>query len=249
VFTSTPAFTLTPTLGVGSMIVGDDGMTLVYVSAGEFVMGSEDGDDDASPEHSVYLDSYWIDQTEVTNAQYRLCVEAGACDVPEFIHSVYRDSDYQDHPVANVDWYDANDYCEWAGRRLPTEAEWEKAARGEEGWPYPWGDASPDSDLLNYDGNIGGTTSVGSYPAGASPYGAMDMAGNIWEWVADWYGENYYQDSLYENPTGADSGDYRVQRGGSWSHYEVFVRTAFRGYGDPDIGYGVSGFRCAMDAD
>ncbi|NLI41381.1 MAG: SUMF1/EgtB/PvdO family nonheme iron enzyme, partial [Caldisericales bacterium] len=173
-----------------------DEMLMVYVPAGEFEMGDEDGALDEQPVHTVYLDEYWIDQTEVTNGQYERCVAADSCTVPKSSYSSTRDSyygnrSYADYPVIYVDWNQADAYCKWAGGRLPTEAEWEKASRGTDGRDYPWGD-SIDENHANYDGNIGDTSEVGRYPKGASPYGALDMAGNVWEWVSDWYAEDYY---------------------------------------------------------
>lgn len=249
-----PTLTATPALGIGStMISPRDGMTMMYVPEGGFLMGSEGGDSDESPVHTVYLDAYWIDQTEVTNAQYQQCVEDGACSLPDETGSYsrnnyYGNSAYADYPVIDVNWNQANDYCEWAGRRLPTEAEWEKAARGTDGRTYPWGEKSPSADLANYNGNVGDTTEVGSYPAGASPYGALDMAGNVLEWVADWYDEDYYASSPLENPQVPAGGDYRVIRGGSWWWWEG-LRTAYRtSYDNADSNLRI-GFRCAMDAE
>src|SRR5690606_19387879 len=142
--------------------------------------------------HTVYLDAYWIDQTEVTNALFAKCVEDGDCTPP--VQSVssaglpyYGNPRYDNFPVMRVNWYQANAYCQWADRRLPTEAEWEKAARGTDGRTYPWGNETLNSNLLNHNYSVGDTTEVGSYPAGASVYGALDMAGNVGEWVNDWY--------------------------------------------------------------
>ncbi len=244
-----------PALGIGStMISSKDGMILVYVPEGEFLMGSEDGYGDESPEHTVYLDAYWIDQTEVTNAQYQQCVEDGACSLPDETYSwsrndYYGNSAYADYPVIYVNWNQASDYCEWAGRRLPTEAEWEKAARGTDGRTYPWGEKSPNANLANYNENIGDTTEVGSYPAGASPYGALDMAGNVWEWVADWYDDDYYDASPFENPQGPASGFYRAIRGGSWYDIGKFLRAALRDDFDSDYSHPAFGFRCALSPD
>ena len=212
-----------------------DGMVMVYVPAGEFLMGSGDADglaeDNEKPQHTVYLGAYWIDRTEVTNAQYRKCVEAGACREPECPYSWGHESAYNapDHPVVCVSWYDARAYAAWVGGWLPTEAEWEKAARGTDGRIYPWGDEF-DGNRLNYcdrnctkgdidtsvdDGYVV-TAPVGSYLSGTSPYGALDMAGNVWEWVADWYDAEYYGRSPARNPQGPASGDYRVLRGGDF---------------------------------
>ena len=214
----------------------------VHVPAGEFEMGSTTGDNDEQPVHRVYLDEYWIGQTEVTNAQYALCVSAGGCTAPS--NSRWQDSDYRDHPVTHVDWNQARAYCAWAGVRLPTEAEWEKAARGTDGRIYPWGNSAPDDRFANYGNIIDGTTPVGNYPEGASPYGALDMAGNVWEWVNDWYDSDYYSQSPSENPQGPATGESRVLRGGSWDNYDSFVRSAFRfKYVPVDWGR-YYGFRC-----
>ena len=236
-----------------------DGMVMVYVPAGEFLMGSGEADDQAGdddkPQHTVYLDGYWIDRTEVTNTQYEKCVEAGACREP----GCWDDEDYNapDQPVVCVSWDDAQAYAAWVGARLPTEAEWEKAARGTDGRIYPWGDEF-DSTRLNYcdqncdqdwkDTNTNDgyavTAPVGRYPSGASPYGALDMAGNVFEWVADWYEEGYYARSPARNPQGPDSGDGRVFRGGAFDFGGRVVRCAARAWGRFPFGWvGDVGFR------
>jgi len=246
-----------------------DGMTLVCVPAGDFLMGSTDEQidqmladnpswdadwfKDEKPGHTVYLDAYWIDQTEVTNAQYAQCVAAGVCRRPDSERSwtrssYYGSSQYADFPVIEVSWDDAVDYCTWAGRQLPSEAQWEKAARGTDGRIYPWGNQAPNTNLLNYFNNLGDTTAVGSYPDGASPYGALDMAGNVWEWTADWYDGDYYSSrTTWRNPAGPSSGDGRVVRGGSWiQYYSRDVRAAYR-YGDsPGSRVNYLGFRCRL---
>jgi formylglycine-generating enzyme required for sulfatase activity len=227
-------------------------MTLVYVPAGEFRMGSDGTNDDERPAHTVYLDAFWIDQTEVTNARYRACAAAGACLPPAEKGSptrgdYYQNGAYAGFPVMGVTWEQAYAYCAWAGRRLPSEAEWEKAARGTDGRRYPWGDGPPDDSLANFDDQAGDTTLAGSYPAGASPYGALDMAGNVWEWVSDWYGTDYYQYSPPENPAGPDTGEFRVIRGGSYNADNYSLRSVFR-FGDhPGYWYSDVGLRCAMD--
>ena len=215
-------------------------------------MGSENGEPNEKPVHTVYLDAFWIDPTEVTNKKYSLCVKAGACIEPLYTSSASRSSDYgnsefDNYPVVYVDWNMANTYCEWAGRRLPTEAQWEKAARGTEMFIYPWGDAMPDKNLLNYNDLIGDTTEGGIYPKGASPYGALDMAGNVWEWVNDWFAPDYYQNSPTSNPVGPSRGSTHVLRGGSWNLNDDLVRSTYRGThpSEPNLGIG---FRCAMDA-
>ena len=234
-------------------------MTMVYVPAGEFVMGSEGVFLDEQPVHTLYLDGFWIDRTEVTNGQYRLCVEEGVCDPPLEIESAFvvtLDTCYDrpicaNYPVVSVTWYDAETYCSWAGKRLPTEAEWEKAARGTDGRTYPWGNEFDQTRLLSAIegwGRHSGELDVGLHPSGASPYGALDMAGNVWEWVADWYDEGYYQRSPYRNPLGPDSGTHKVVRGGAWDSRSMHVRCSRRDRLDPGRHYGEVGFRCVGDA-
>ncbi|MCK4315304.1 MAG: SUMF1/EgtB/PvdO family nonheme iron enzyme, partial [Anaerolineae bacterium] len=224
-----------------------DGMTMVYVPAGEFEMGSTEGDDDEQPVHTVALDGFWIDQTEVTNAQYRQCVEAGDCDPPLHSNSSTRDSyygnsTYDDYPVIHVSWFQANAYCEWAGARLPTEAEWEYAARGPNGLIYPWGNSAPNDTLLNYNRNVGDTTEAGSYLDGASWCDVQDLAGNVWEWVADWYED--YPSTAQTNPTGPAGGDYKVLRGGGWLISQSYVRAVSRYHYTPGHRTHFVGFRC-----
>jgi len=249
--TSTIAETPIPTiaLGIGSTEISPkDGMTLLYVPAGEFLMGSTDAVKSSEmPQHAVTLDAYWIDQTDVTNAMYTKCVLAGKCLLPSDT-SHYGNSNYTNHPVVYVSWNDANAYCSWAERRLPTEAEWEKAARGTVGRIYPWGNQSPDSSLLNYNNNVGDTTEVEKYASGKSIYGAYDMAGNVWQWVNDWFDDTYYQSSPSSNPLGPDTGQYRVMHGGSWDTPDgdyTHVRAADRFKDSPESTYNNVGFRCA----
>ena len=224
-------------------------MVMVYVPAGEFTMGS-DSTPDEQPIHKVTLDSFWIDQTEVTNKQYAACVSDSGCNPPSDTGSSSRISyfgnpEFDEYPVIYVDWSQASIYCSWAGRKLPTEAQWEKAARGPEAFTYPWGNNTPNKTLLNFNSNIGDTTQVGTYENGKSPYGAFDMAGNVWEWVNDRYSRAYYLGSPSSNPSGSDTGDFRILRGGSWVYSEHDVRSTFRFWFGPTFTQFNFGFRCA----
>jgi eukaryotic-like serine/threonine-protein kinase len=224
-----------------------DDMVMVYVPKGGFPMGSNDGSQDERPVHLVYLDAFWIDQTEVTNTQYARCVDDGICDLPADPTQYYIEES-ADHPVVYVDWKDANTYCQWAGRRLPTEAEWEKAARGTDSRTFPWGNDGDCSRANFWDCPQFETTSpVGFYgERGVSPFGTHDMAGNVWEWVFDWYASDYYQYSPTRNPTGPASGIYHVWRGGSWNCNQTSARSVERGNFNPDYWRDLIGFRCAM---
>ena len=254
--TPLPTLTRLPALVIGSrnMISPKDGMKLLYVPAGNFLMGSTDADTNAQPEekpqHTVYLDAFWIDQTDVTNKLYALCVSDGICTPPSNTSyldrpSYYGNFQFDNYPVVYVTWDDATAYCKWAGRQLPSEAQWEKAARGTDGRIYPWGNQAPDDTLLNWHVIAGDTTAVGSYPKGASPYGALDMAGNVWQWVNDWYSDTYYQSSPASNPLGPVSGQYRVYRGGAPYTLNLDIRSAIRGANKPTLSYYSIGFRCS----
>ncbi len=182
---------------------------------------------------------------------YTACVSDGECSPPSLNasqtrNSYFNESQYSNYPMIYISWEDANTYCQWAGRRLPTEAEWEKAARGTDGRTYPWGNNVPTEDLLNFNRHVDETTEVGTYPNGASPYGALDMAGNVWEWTNDWYDAEYYTDAPEENPQGPDTGEYRVLRGGSWFSVARRVRAGVRDRYDPANRIDVYGFRCAV---
>jgi formylglycine-generating enzyme required for sulfatase activity len=245
-----PDPSVSPTLGSNWQRPAD-GMLMVFVPAGEFAMGSNKAPDE-QPIHTVYLDDYWIDQTEVTNAMYAKCVAGGVCDRPIRSNTIFRDSYYDNaefanYPVIYVSQDDARDYCAWVGSRLPTEAEWEKAARGTDERTYPWGDSTPTCQMANFQGCNNDTVVVGSYPAAASPYGALDMAGNVWEFVNDWYGEAYYSQSPSSNPPGPVSGDggYVILRGGSWNVGKDFLRSAYRLDDGPGNQYPNFGFRCS----
>jgi eukaryotic-like serine/threonine-protein kinase len=264
-----PTVTASPTAGVVTRIAPADGMVQVFIPAGEFLMGSDAGDpladEDERPQRPVYLDAFWMDQTEVTNAMYAICVDEGLCSPPTDVKSNSRDVYYgnpafANYPVIFVDREAAETYCAWAGRRLPTEAEWEKAARGDGGPIYPWGDFLG-SDLANYcdqnctynwrdptinDGQreVG---PVGAYPAGASPYGILDMAGNVYEWVVDRYAADYYGRGFDSNPAGPTAGSEAMLRGGSWYDIDRFIRSANRLSIRPTTTADNIGIRCAQD--
>jgi formylglycine-generating enzyme required for sulfatase activity len=236
-------------------------MVMVYVPAGTFLMGTAEDDplaqSDEIPQHSVTLSAFWIDRAEVSNAQFARCVEAGVCMTPfepamEVDGDYYGNPQYGDYPVVNVSWVQAQSYCEWAGGTLPSEAQWEYASRGPESPTYPWGEVPPDETLLNYGRNVGSTTEAGSYAASVSWCGALDLAGNVWEWVADWYGP--YPPEAQTDPLGPEKGSCHVLRGGSWFDIGDFgraanrycLREAMRDYQGP-VGHGFNvGFRCVV---
>lgn len=239
---------------------GNDNTEMVSVPAGAFLMGSADGGADEQPVHRVDLDAFELDVYEVTNVLYKKCVDAGKCKPPSIFSSFKRssyfgDSRFDNYPATYLGWEDAKAYCEWVGKRLPTEAEWEKAARGTDGRIYPWGNEW-DGSKANVESRIGDTTLVGSYPAGASPYGALDMTGNVWEWVQDWYDRNYYAESPARNPPGPSAGQYRTLRGGGWADDYYFARATDRynftyatfrfDFYYPTFRYNFVGFRCAL---
>ena len=240
------------------------------VPAGSFWMGCNESIDSLCaskeyPYHEVTLSAYKIDKYEVTVAQYQACVSDGACNnnSSELHYKTTEDnsscnlgaSEKDDHPMNCVTWYGAKAYCEWLGKRLPTEAEWEKAARGTDGRVYLWGNETAtceyavmsDSDAGGDGCGTGGTMAVGSKKTGISPYGAYDMSGNVWEWCSDWYDIDYYKISPSENPTGPESGSVRVLRGGSWENQYKDVRTSTRGSRAPVAVYTRYGFRCVDD--
>jgi formylglycine-generating enzyme required for sulfatase activity len=280
-------FNLDSSPDIATQVSEKDGMTMLYVPEGEFLMGvpldAPGADDDEKPQRKVYLDAFWIDQTEVTNEMFErfvrgtgyetdaekedwgwVCID-GNCNKTEganWLHPHGAQSHLdglEKHPVVQVSWYDAQAYCEWAERRLPTEAEWEKAARGTDGYHYPWGKQDIAGTLVNFcdsncslpnadqsiDDGYEFTAPVGSYPAGASLYNALDMAGNVWEWVADWYDERYYQNAPLRNPQGPDYGESRTQRSGSWDNGIDLLNAANRVPALPSDRNYSRGFRCA----
>jgi len=222
-----------------------DEATYMRIPAGAFTMGA-DADADHSPAHTVYLEEFWIMQTEVTNTQYARCVEADVCTA--LYNERWSDPALADHPVTGVSWNQANAYAEWVGGRLPTEAEWEKAARGTDERMYPWGNQSPGDQHANFNFMTADTMPVGSYLAGASPYGVLDMAGNVEEWVADWYANDYYAASPERTPLGPENGFLRVLRGGSFFHNPMQVRVFTRAKALPDSKFDSVGFRVAVSA-
>lgn len=226
----------------------EDAGVMLYIPEGEFMRGSENGEIDEKPVHRVYLEGYWIGKYEVTFAHYDRFCSATERKLPD-------DEGWGrgQRPVLNVSWNDAKAYCDWLSRqtglrfKLPTEAQWEKAARGTDERRYPWGDSDPICSKANYRGCQRKTMPVGSYPAGVSPYGAHDMAGNVWEWCVDWYDRDYYIYSPSYNPQGASSGSSRVIRGGSWNSYTIDLRSACRGTFNPVRKSYAIGLRLCME--
>ncbi|MBI9046198.1 MAG: SUMF1/EgtB/PvdO family nonheme iron enzyme [Anaerolineaceae bacterium] len=256
----------------GIRINEKDSMEEIFIEAGEFIMGSIDKEAKIYieggraypevPQHTVYLDSYWIDKYEVTNGQYALCVDDGVCKPPNYTRSYTREfyfgnPEYDNYPILYIDWFMAGEYCEWAGRRLPTEAEWEKAARGTDGRKYPWGNDPITDDKANfcdidcpkthanenYNDGYPDTAPVGSFPAGASPYGVMDMSGNAWEWT-----NTIVRPYPYDANDGREiyvTNEERVWRGGTWSNGTWWIRSSVRYRSVPTYWYGNLSFRCA----
>ena len=225
---------------------------MVEVPAGEFIMGTSSGQVFEGPPHAVELSTFWLDTFEVTGEQYRRCVDAGECTQADDTPKCNEGKPGRDqHPVNCVDWQEANTYCLWAGKRLPTEAEWEKAARGDDGRLFPWGDTPGPFSIprrLNWNNEVGSTMPVGSYPSGVSFYGIHDMAGNVNEWTADLYGPDYYDNSPARDPQGPSEGLLRVARGGGWEigqKAEAVVVTV-RDAQNPTTRHHTVGFRCAL---
>jgi len=230
-----------------------DGSNAIYVSGGQFLMGDQNATSgDNVPAHTVSVDAFWIQKVEATNQMYSRCVELGICEPPQAdtgLPDQYANADYDNYPVVGVTWEDARTYCEWIGGRLPTEAEWELTARGTDGDPYPWGEDEPTCTLANYKDcqTPAASMLVGIHNLGESPYKAEDMAGNVTEWVSDWFAPDTYTSSPVQNPTGPADGDFRVVRGSSYlsAANALFVHQRF--YQDPETGRSDLGFRCIIN--
>lgn len=234
-------------------ITGKDGAPMVLVPAGEFTMGSDKGDEDEFPVHRVHLHAFYIDKFEVTNGRFANFVDTIQSEPPWGFEDKDTPVTHADRPVRWVKWMDAMAYCLWAGKRLPTEAEWEKAARGADGRIYPWGNDPPTPVHAVYGLKDGGEETIsviGDRGKGQSPYGAHDLAGNLYEWVLDWYAENYYLNFATTpavDPRGPSEGTAKVQRGGSYINNPYRLRSSFRTKGDPTEEDPHVGFRCAQD--
>jgi formylglycine-generating enzyme required for sulfatase activity len=225
---------------------------MVQVPAGTFIMGRDAATEDEAPQRNVYLDTFWIDRNEATNADFQAFCDSTRRLLPN--NPMWDDNYFlenPDKPVLNITWRQARDYCEWQGKRLPTEAQWEKAARGTEGLLYPWGNEYS-AERANITGNDAHrrTAPVGAFPLGASPYGVNDMAGNVWEWCLDWYGEFYYKNAPLKNPPGPEEKSaWRVVRGGAFSSPPDDVMTTNRSKNKPDQPLHHIGCRCVWSAD
>lgn len=221
------------------------GTTQVFIPEGSFIMGANDGVHSVnSPQHLVSVASYWIDVFEVTNGMYKNCVRDGACTPPAIVDPFYSQPLFYDYPVVYITWFQADQYCKWSGGNLPTEAEWEKAARGVNGDAYPWGTELPDQSNGNFGSSIGTIVSSYTYSNGISPYGALNMSGNVREWVSDWFNPTYYQRTPANNPLGSSQGANRSLRGGSYLDPADRI-TAFHRYSHEPESPGINrGFRC-----
>ena len=254
IVTVAPEATQAPTLvpvslagpQAGTTMVWIDGGQLAYVPAGDFIMGMGVGN---APQKTVTLDGYWIGVTDVSNKMYAQCVATGNCAAPaqEIGTPVYTNPDYGDYPVVGVSWDMASNYCQWAQGGLPTEAQWEKAARGQNAGVYPWGNDNAACDFLNFKGCLSHTNGVNDYPAGRSPYGLLDMAGNVFQWVNDFYEEQYYDTMPAQNPTGPASGDSHVVRGSSFESDAAQTLSAIRHFGGAGYHSRDLGFRCVVN--
>jgi len=237
-----------------TFIKEEDGTEMVLVPEGPFQMGSlpDQGDSDEVPQHAVYLPAYYIDLKEVTQGQYTQFSESTHYPMP--VVPVFQDDisliTKPELPVVGVSWDAAKTYCQWTEKRLPTEAEWEKAAGGEEGFRWPWGN-EPQKGAANLEGQEDGFKYLappGRFESGRSPYGLYDAVGNAAEWVADWYDADYYKNAPFKNPKGPETGKFRVYRGGSWNESPVNARVSKRFTAAPHQTSAVIGFRCARDA-
>lgn len=248
---------LSTTDAVGKLpgkITGKDGAPMVLVPAGSFTMGNEGSGANEKPLHQVSLGAFYMDLHEVTTARYARFLEKSKGKPPDQWTAV-RLPQLGDRPVIGVDWHDADAYCRWAEKRLPTEAEWEKAARGPEMQAYPWGEERPNASLANFDKScilcnvyVDVLKPVGSYEGGKSPYGIYDMAGNVQEWTADWYDEHYYKISPKRNPAGPSQGLSKVARGGSWLSRRTLLQSGLRNWEPPTSRQAHTGFRCVQNA-
>ncbi len=259
-FAAAPSGTMTVPV---ESVKGKDGAPMMLIPAGLFLMGSNDGLPNERPEHSVTLKAFYIDQYEVTAGRYQKFLEAGKREIPSPADNDAGRS-LEDRPVVGVTWKEAAAYCLWAGKRLPTEAEWEKAARGTDGRRYPWGAMQPFVDIANYNRGLWVSEAITLVPVGSglegmsvrhglkeggkSPYGLAHMAGNAAEWVNDWYDREYYQKSPDVDPLGPKSGEKRVIRGGSWADLPTALRVTARFSAEPEFEDRTVGFRCALDA-
>jgi formylglycine-generating enzyme required for sulfatase activity len=245
---------------------------LALIPGGVFTMGASPGigDADEEPAHPVYVDSLWMDRYVATNSEYRACYEAGVCDLPRrtssyvaditLVENYFFNPIYDGYPVVYLEHQSASDYCGWRGMRLPTEAEWEHAARGAGPALYPWGSSEPVCSMANFNEDglfcVGGTVPVGSYPKNITPEGVVEMGGNVWEWTQDWYGAEYYSESPCENPAGPETGTQRVLRGGAWYYPVDAMSVTYRNQWEPEFlftgnpfgDYRGFGVRCVKDA-
>jgi len=250
--------------GLTKEVTGKDGAPMVLIPEGSFPMGVPQGDRDGGrdeyPRHDVFVDAFYIDKFEVTNGRYFEYVKAAQHRIPQNPKNPARNlwqgdnitESLIDRPVINVDWFDAAAYCAWAGKRLPTEAEWEKAAKGTTDRRFPWGNVEPTDRHVNFNQRWMGEKTlmpVGSYEAGKSPFGVYDMAGNVWEWVNDWYDSRYYEKSPAKNPAGPETGTKKVIRGAGWLNETPTIRIFTRVDSDPTIRNESTGFRCAMNTE
>ena len=229
-----------------------DSVEMIVIPAGEFIMGSAlgEGRSDERPQRKVYLDAYAIDVTETTNERYLNFIHSTRRKEPANPYSdkkLSEDPNIGNLPVVQITWYDAVDYCRWVGKRLPTEAEWEKAARGTKGFIFPWGSSSPKPKEVNFERTWEGTDTlwpVGSVNQNSSPYGVKDMAGNVREWTNDWYAADYYSMGINKNPKGPITGILKVIKDGSWHSFKSDIRSASRGKGGFALKTDGIGFRC-----